>query len=277
MELQTASGPLSLDHVVVMGVLNVTPDSFSDGGLWIDPDRAVAPGLEMAKQGAAMIDVGGESTRPGAEPVPEDEELKRVRPVIEGLKAATETPLSIDTRKPEVARRALEAGAAILNDTRGEEADPEMDALAAETGAGVCVMHSRGTPATMRSLAEYRDVVREVASFLSRRTAELEERGVAPGSIAIDPGIGFAKTPDQNLEILDRLDELAHLGYPLLVGTSRKSFIGAVLDLPETERLEGTIATVVWAIAKGAKIVRVHDGAATRDALAVWNAVNGKS
>jgi dihydropteroate synthase len=196
-----------------------------------------------------------------------------VLPVLEGLKAAIGVPVSIDTRKPSVARRALEGGASIINDTLGEETDRNMDEVAAETGAGICVMHSRGTPDTMRALTDYRDVVREVASFLSRRVAELESRGVASNAIAIDPGIGFAKSPAQNLEILDRLDELADLGYPLLVGTSRKSFIGSVLDLPETERLEGTIATVVWAIAKGAKIVRVHDVAQVMRAVRMTTAI----
>lgn len=242
-----------------MGVLNVTPDSFSDGGRWFDHNAAIAHALEMVEQGADLLDVGGESTRPGAEEVPEEEELRRVLPVIEALSKETDAPISIDTRKASVARRAVEAGAAIVNDTGGETADPEMPLVAAETGAGIVFMHSRGTPATMRSLTEYTDVVTEVAGFLKEAAARLEEAGVSRTSIVLDPGFGFAKDAQQNLELLDRLDEIVAVGYPVLVGTSRKSFIGAVLDLPEDARVEGTAATVSWAMARGAHIVRVHD------------------
>ena len=259
MKLRGRDFVLDLGRTAVMGVLNVTPDSFSDGGRWLDPDLAMAHGREMVAEGAAIIDVGGESTRPGAVPVPEEEELARVVPVIEALAETGEAPISIDTRKPSVARRAIEAGASIVNDTTGEEFDREMDTVAATTGAAVVVMHSRGTPATMRSLTDYDDVVTDVASFLRRRAEDMVEAGVARDSIALDPGFGFAKTPKQNLVLLNRLDEILTLGYPLLVGTSRKSFIGAVLDLPEDERVEGTAATVAWAVAKGAHIVRVHD------------------
>lgn len=248
-----------LDRTVVMGVLNVTPDSFSDGGLWLEPDTAVKHGLEMIAQGAGIIDVGGESTRPGAGAVATDEELQRVMPVIEGLVAADIAPISIDTRKPEVARAAVESGASIINDTAGETSDGAMDELAAETGAAIAIMHSRGTPATMRNLTRYDDVVADVRSFLDSRATELEARGVDRARICIDPGFGFAKTPDQNLELLNRLNEIVELGYPVLAGTSRKSFIGAVLDLPEDQRMEGTAATVAWAVMKGARIVRVHD------------------
>ncbi|HZA20217.1 MAG TPA: dihydropteroate synthase [Actinomycetota bacterium] len=258
MKLRGRDFILSLDRTAVMGVLNVTPDSFSDGGRWLDPDLAIAHGREMASQGAAIVDVGGESTRPGAAPVPEEEELARVVPVIEAL-ADGDAPISIDTRKPSVARRAIEAGASIVNDTTGEEFDHEMDAVVATTGAAMVIMHSRGTPATMRSLTDYEDVVGDVASFLRWRAESLVEAGVARESIALDPGFGFAKTPEQNLVLLNRIDEILKLGYPVLVGTSRKSFIGAVLDLPEDQRVEGTAATVAWAVAKGARIVRVHD------------------
>lgn len=256
--LRCAGSSVPLAEPVVMGVLNVTPDSFSDGGLWFDRDKALAHARSMIECGAAIVDVGGESTRPGAEPVPEDEELRRVIPVIEAL-APTGATISIDTRKATVAEAAIAAGAAILNDTGGEDADPEMPAIAARTGAGVVFMHSRGTPATMRSLTEYGDVVTDVRDFLGAAATRLEEAGVARESIVLDPGFGFAKTPDQNLEMLDRLGEIVALGYPLLAGTSRKSFIGAVLDLPETDRVEGTAATVAWALARGATIVRVHD------------------
>ena len=250
---------LALDRCVVMGVLNVTPDSFSDGGLWFDHQSAIKHGVEMVAQGAGIIDVGGESTRPGSEPVPEDEELRRVMPVIEALVAEIDVPLSIDTRKASVAMAAVEAGARIVNDTSGETADEEMGSVAAETGAAIVVMHSRGTPATMRSLTEYEDVVVDVGTFLAGRAHALEAIGVDHRSIVLDPGYGFAKTPVQNLTMLRRIDEHLALGYPLLAGTSRKSFIGATLDLPEEQRLEGTAATVAWAVSKGVQMVRVHD------------------
>ncbi len=259
MKLRCRDRVLSLDRTLIMGVLNVTPDSFSDGGRWFDHRAAIAHSLEMVEQGADVLDVGGESTRPGADPVPEEEELRRVLPVIQAVVRETDVPISIDTRKASVARRAVEAGASIVNDTGGEAADPQMPEVAAETGAAVVFMHSRGTPATMRSLTDYTDVVTDVASFLEEAAERLVDAGVARDSIVIDPGFGFAKTPEQNLELLDRLDEIVALGYPVLTGTSRKSFIGAVLDLPESERVEGTGATVAWAIARGAHLVRVHD------------------
>ena len=255
-----------------MGVLNVTPDSFSDGGLWLDPNDAVLHAKEMVQQGAAIIDVGGESTRPGADPVPEDEELRRVIPVIEGIRDLG-VPVSIDTRKASVARVGVEAGASIVNDTLGEESDGSIDAVAAETGAAICVMHSRGTPATMRDLNDYGDVVADVRDFLRARAGQLTARGVAREGIVLDPGFGFAKDPAQNLEMLRRFAEFIDLGYPVLAGTSRKSFIGRVLDLPEDERLEGTIATVIWAIREGASIVRVHDVEQIARALKVAYAI----
>ena len=260
----TARGrDLPLDRVAVMGVLNVTPDSFSDGGLWLDPDAAVDHALEMVREGATIIDVGGESTRPGADDVPEDEELRRVIPVIERLRDTTDATVAIDTRKASVARKAVDAGAAIINDTNGEASDGTIDAAAADTGAAIILMHSRGTPATMRELTEYDDVVSDVRSFLERRAEELEGTGIARASIALDPGFGFAKNPEQNLAMLKRFDELTSLPFPVLAGTSRKSFIGAVLDLPEDQRVEGTTATVALAVWKGARIVRVHDVEAT--------------
>lgn len=259
MDLRARDRSISLDHPIVMGILNVTPDSFSDGGLWLDPSAAVAHGREMAAEGAAIIDVGGESTRPDATPVPEEEEIKRVIPVIEALATDPGIPISIDTRKPSVARQAIDAGASIVNDTSGEETDGSMTEVIVATGAGVVLMHSRGTPATMRSLTEYSDVVADVARFLASWAVDLEAAGVPQESIVLDPGFGFAKTLEQNLALLERLDEILDLGYPVLVGTSRKSFIGAVLDLPEDERLEGTAATVTWAVSEGAHIMRVHD------------------
>jgi dihydropteroate synthase len=259
MDLRARGRSISLDHPIVMGILNVTPDSFSDGGLWLDPSAAVAHGREMAAHGAAIIDVGGESTRPDAIPVAEEEEIRRVIPVIEALATDPGIPISIDTRKPSVARRAVDAGASIINDTSGEETDGSMTEVIVATGAGVVLMHSRGTPATMRSLTEYSDVVADVARFLASWAVDLEAAGVTQDSIVLDPGFGFAKTVEQNLTLLERLDEILGLGYPVLVGTSRKSFIGAVLDLPEDERLEGTAATVAWAVSEGAHIMRVHD------------------
>jgi len=259
MKLRCRDTYLSLDRTALMGVLNVTPDSFSDGGLWLDTGRAVGHGLEMAARGASIIDVGGESTRPGAEPVAVDEELRRVIPVIEALSDRVDVPISIDTRKAKVADRAVSAGATIINDTLGEATDRAMDEVAARTGAAIVLMHSRGTPVTMRELTDYTDVVSDVRDWLASRANELLETGVARDSICIDPGFGFAKAPEQNLSLLHRLEEIVELGYAVLVGTSRKSFIGATLDVAEGQRLEGTTATVAWSVMKGAHIVRVHD------------------
>ena len=259
MELHCRDSVLSLDKTAVMGVLNVTPDSFSDGGLWLEPDAAIKHGLEMIEQGAAIVDVGGESTRPGAEPVPEDEELRRVLPVIEGLAGAGVDFISIDTRKVAVARRAVDAGANIINDTAGEESNRSMDSLASETGAAIVVMHSRGTPATMRALTDYDDVVAHVTTFLRGRADELQEAGVPLDAIVLDPGIGFAKTAEQSVDLLRSLSHLVALGYPVLVGTSRKSFMGHLLGLEEGQRLEATAASVAWAVIQGARMVRVHD------------------
>ncbi len=242
-----------------MGVLNVTPDSFSDGGLWVEPEAAVRHGVEMVEAGAAIIDIGGESTRPGAEPVERDEELRRVIPVIEQIAERVDAPISIDTRKPDVAARAVDAGASIVNDTQGEDADDRMIEVALDSGAAFVAMHSRGTPATMRSLTNYESVVMDVRRWLAQRAAELERKGLTADAIVLDPGFGFAKSPEQNLRLLNELVAITDLGYPVLAGTSRKSFIGAVLDVSEDERLEGTAATVAWAVWKGARIVRVHD------------------
>jgi dihydropteroate synthase len=276
MRLRCRDRWLSLERVAVMGVLNVTPDSFFDGGRWIDPSAAVAHAHGMIAQGAAIIDVGGESTRPGAEPVDEAEELKRVLPVLEALEPS-DALVSIDTRKPAVAERALGAGAAIINDTSGEASVRAMDQLAVESGAGIIVMHSRGTPASMRSLTDYGDVVADVRAFLAGRAAELQSAGVGRESICVDPGLGFAKTAQQSLGLLRRLDELVVLGYPVVAGTSRKSFIGAALDLAEEERLEGSIATVVWAVDRGAQIVRVHDVEPVVRAVRMTEAIRASS
>lgn len=274
MELRHCDRILSLDRVAVMGILNVTPDSFSDGGLWIEPGAAIKHGVEMVVQGAAIVDVGGESTRPGSTPVDEEEELRRVIPVIEGLVGRIDAPISIDTRKPKVALRAIQAGASIINDTAGEASSNEMDLIAATTGAAICIMHSRGTPATMRELVDYEGtVVGAVRSFLEQRAEDLRRVKVPEDSIVLDPGIGFAKTPLQNLEILQGLDQITSLGLPVLLGTSRKSFIGAILGLAEDQRLEGSLATAVIGALAGVKIVRAHDVEPTVRALRTAEAV----
>jgi dihydropteroate synthase len=262
MKLRCRDRYLPLDRTAIVGILNVTPDSFSDGGLWLEPHAAIAHGIEMVEDGAAVIDVGGESTRPGADPVDEDEECRRVIPVIEGLVEAVDVPVSIDTRKASVAQRAVEAGASIVNDTTGEESAGVLDETVVKTGAAVIVMHSRGIPKTMQGLTEYQHIVEDVADFLSRRVKELCGAGVPEEAIVCDPGIGFAKSAEQNLVLLRELDRIVSIGPPVLVGTSRKSFISLVLDVPAEQRLEGTAATVAWSVMKGARLMRVHDVAA---------------
>jgi dihydropteroate synthase len=246
------------ERTLVMGILNVTPDSFSDGGLYLDHGVAVARGIEMVDEGADLIDVGGESTRPGSDPVSPDEERDRVVPVIETLAAKVPVPISVDTRKPAVAGAALEAGALIVNDISGAR-DPEMFAVAREAGAGVVLMHMRGEPKTMQVAPQYDDVVTEVHEYLRERIEAAEFAGIAPERLCIDPGIGFGKDLQQNLTLMHHVDALLGLGRPVLVGPSRKRFIGALLDLPEDERIEGTAGAVAWLVGRGAHIVRVHD------------------
>lgn len=254
-----------------MGVINVTPDSFSDGGLYLEPEAAVEHGLELARDGAAILDVGGESTRPGAEPVRADQELGRVVPVIEGLAAAeTEAQISIDTSKVSVAAAALEAGATLVNDVTALRGDPEMASLVAASSCDCCLMHMLGEPRTMQRAPRYEDVVGEVKAFLEQRMAYAISAGIAEERILLDPGIGFGKTAEHNLELLARLDELVALGRPIVVGTSRKSFLGRLTGGRGTdERLAGTIATNVLAYERGASVFRVHDVRAVHDALAV--------
>jgi dihydropteroate synthase len=258
----------------LMGVVNVTPDSFSDGGLYLDPEAAIAHGRELAAAGAEILDVGGESTRPGAEAVAQDEELRRVIPVIEGL-IATEGRVSVDTSKAAVAAAALEAGAAIVNDVTALRGDPEMAALCGERGATVVLMHMRGEPRTMQDDPRYDDVVAEVKAFLAERLEAAVAAGIAEDDVWLDPGIGFGKTAAHNMELLRRLGELADLGRPLVIGTSRKSFIGKLDGSAAGERLGGTIASSVLAAAEGAAVLRVHDVAEMRQALAVATAVLG--
>jgi dihydropteroate synthase len=257
-----------------MGVVNVTPDSFSDGGLYFDPEAAIAHGRELAAAGADILDVGGESTRPGAEEVPAEEELRRVVPVVEGL-ADGETTISVDTSKAAVAAAAIDDGATIVNDVTALRGDPEMAALCAERGATVVLMHMLGEPRTMQQDPRYDDVVAEVKAFLAERLEAATAAGIAEERIWLDPGIGFGKTAAHNMELLRRLGELRELGRPLVVGTSRKSFIGKVDGSPAGERLGGTIASSVLAAAEGAEVLRVHDVAEMRQALAVATAVLG--
>ena len=250
-----------------MGVLNVTPDSFSDGGLFLDADAAVAHGERLAQEGADILDVGGESTRPGAEPVSERVELERVVPVVERLVGPGHT-VSVDTTKLGVAQAALDAGAEIVNDVSAFRFDPGMAALVAERGAGCCLMHMLGEPRTMQRDPRYGDVVSDVKAFLEERLAFAIAEGVPEERVWLDPGIGFGKTVQHNLELLRRLDELVAIGRPLMVGTSRKSFLGVLAGgRSEGERLPGTIATNVLALERGARVFRVHDVAPVVDAL----------
>ncbi len=253
---------------VVMGVVNVTPDSFSDGGAWLDPGAAVAHGHDLARQGAGILDIGGESTRPGAEPVDTAEELRRVVPVLVGL-AEAGPRLSIDTSKALVAEAALQAGATIVNDVTALRGDPDMAALLAQQDCDVCVMHMLGEPRTMQRDPRYDDVVDDVKAFLTERLEYAVGQGIAEERIWLDPGIGFGKTIEHNLALLQRLDELVALGRPLVVGTSRKSFLGKITGRGPLERVPATIATNVLALAAGARVFRVHDVAEARDALLV--------
>lgn len=261
---------------LVMGVLNVTPDSFSDGGLYLNLDRAVARAKAMVMEGADIIDLGGESTRPFADPVPPEEEMARVIPVLERLIAEVRVPISVDTYKSEVAWRALELGAAMINDISGLRADSRMAEVIAASGCPVVVVHMQGTPKTMQANPVYADVMEEVKAGLRASMDIARRAGVEEGKVIVDPGIGFGKTAEHNLEILHRLAELKSLGRHILIGTSRKSFIGKVLELPPGERLEGTAATVALSIAHGADLVRVHDVKAMKrvaqmtDAIVRW-------
>jgi dihydropteroate synthase len=248
------------ERTVVMGVLNVTPDSFYDGGRYAQQEAAVQRALQMVEEGADLIDIGGESTRPGSQPVPEEEELRRVLPVIEAVRQQVDVPISIDTTKSRVAELALQAGACMVNDISGLGFDPRMAEVVAQHRALCCIMHIQGTPQTMQQNPQYEDVVRDISRYFEQRLALAERAGIPREHIWLDPGIGFGKTVEHNLEILRRLREFTRFGSPILIGTSRKSFIGKVLgDLPPEERLEGTAATVAIAILNGANAVRVHD------------------
>ncbi|MCB2185690.1 MAG: dihydropteroate synthase [Deltaproteobacteria bacterium] len=256
-----------------MGVVNVTPDSFSDGGLFLSTQAAVEQGVRLWEEGAHLLDVGGESTRPGSDSVPVEEEIRRVVPVIQALAAQTSAVISIDTMKAPVARAALEAGAAVINDVAALRFDPDMAALAAESGAGLILMHMLGSPKTMQANPVYEDVVAEVTAFLAARAGAARAAGVPPERIVVDPGIGFGKTLAHNLTLIRRLDRLAALGYPVLLGASRKAFIGTLTGRPALERLYGTLGVHVLGAALGADLVRVHDVGPLVEALKVVDAV----
>ena len=266
---------------LIMGILNVTPDSFSDGGKYWGIRSAVGHARKMVLEGADIIDIGGESTRPGATPVHAEEELCRVLPIVRALSSALTVPLSIDTTKASVARRAVEAGASIINDVSGGIRDPEMFPLAAESGAGLVIMHAKGTPQTMQKAPRYRNLMEEIVRFLSAQFDRAMTCGILKNRIVIDPGIGFGKTARHNLQVLNRLPLLEGLGLPILVGPSRKSFIGKALHLPPTpsliERAEGTAAAVAIAVFQGARILRVHDVAASVRIVRLVAAIQNES
>lgn len=268
---------IRLDHPVLMGVLNVTPDSFSDGGADADAAAALERAMRLVDSGAEIIDVGGESTRPGAEPVPAALELGRVIPVIQLLSAAG-IVVSTDTMKPEVAIAAIEAGARIINDVSGFT-DPAMRAVAAETGAGIVIMHMQGVPATMQEDPRYNDVVAEVVGFLGKRAEECIAAGVDRSSICLDPGIGFGKTIEHNLALLDELAVLVSLGYPVMVGASRKGFLGRIVDIPEANRRDlATAVTTALGVERGAMVFRVHEPGVSREAARLaWAMVESRA
>jgi len=258
---------------LVMGIVNVTPDSFSDGGQFCDPDAAVSHGLDLAQQGAAILDIGGESSRPGAAPVSEQEELNRVIPVIAALAARTQVPLSIDTMKPTVARAALAAGAALINDIAANRTDDAMWRLVAETGAGYVAMHMQGLPQTMQARPVYDDVVAEVQDFFRDRMARLKAVGVAADQVVFDVGIGFGKSLEHNLQLLGALRSFTTLERPILLGVSRKSFIGALTGANVAERLPGSLACACLAVMAGVQIIRTHDVTETVQALRMTEAI----
>jgi len=266
---------LDLSRPLVMGVVNVTPDSFSDGGRFLAPHAAVAHARRLIEEGADIVDLGGESSRPGAAPVPVEEEVARIIPVVRALHDAP-VPLSVDTAKPEVMRAALAEGAAMVNDITSLASPGALQAVAGSDCA-VCLMHMQGEPRTMQAHPAYDDVVRDVKAFLSSRVAAAEHAGIARGRIVIDPGFGFGKSVDHNLELLRCLREFTGLGVPVLAGWSRKSSLGHLTGRPAQDRLAASLAAALISVQNGASIVRVHDVAATRDALAVWQAVENKT
>jgi dihydropteroate synthase len=260
-------------QTLLMGVLNVTPDSFSDGGLFFETEKAIARGRKMVEEGADFIDIGGESTRPGSKPIGVDEELRRVIPVIESLAKEVEAPLSIDTYKSEVAKKSIEAGAQIINDISGLHYDPTLAKVAAKENVPIILMHIRGNPETMQKDIHYKSLFSEIIQYLKESIERAESAGVNPEQIIIDPGLGFGKTMDDNLLILKNLQEFKILGKPLLLGTSRKSFIGKILNTEVTDRLEGTLSSLVVGVLNGAQIIRCHDVLEAKRAIAVADAI----
>jgi len=272
--LITRHGDIDFERrTALVGVLNVTPDSFSDGGRYLDPENAIARGVKLAEEGADLIDIGGESSRPGARPVSAEEELERVVPVIRGLRRALSVPLSIDTYKARVARVAIEEGVDVVNDISAMRFDPEMVRVIAAAKVPVVLMHMQGTPRTMQERPYYRDVVEEVKGFLQERIEFALESGVGPEQILVDPGIGFGKELEHNLALLRGLPALASLGRPILVGPSRKTFIGKILGVGPEERLEGSLAAAVAAVLAGANMIRIHDVREARRAIGIADAL----
>lgn len=264
---------LPMTHPQIMGILNVTPDSFSDGGQFNAPEQAIARTKDMIQQGASIIDIGGESTRPGSGFVEIDEEIARTQPVIAAVSPEIDVPISIDTRKAPVAKAALGAGATVVNDVSGFTFDAELGPLAASERAPVCVMHAQGDPATMQDDPSYDDVLLDVYDFLAAQVAQLEALGIARNQIIVDPGIGFGKTLEHNLALLARISLFHSLGCPILLGASRKRLIGAVADAPETaQRVPGSLALALQSISQGVQFLRVHDVAETKQALSLWQA-----
>jgi dihydropteroate synthase len=273
MRLQCGSFSLAFDRPLLMGVVNVTPDSFSDGGKYATAEAALAHARALIEEGADILDIGGESTRPGAQPVPLDEERRRVLPVIEALSGCG-VPLSLDTRKPELMAEALRAGASMVNDIGALESPRAIDVLSGSR-AGVCIMHKQGDPQTMQQNPVYGEVVSEVRDYLASRVSALVEAGISRERIMVDPGFGFGKTYEHNLALLRRLPELVALGLPVLVGLSRKAMLGRITGRGAGERVHASVAAALFAVERGAHVLRVHDVTATRDAVAVWAALKG--
>ena len=273
MTLFTNNGWSCGEETGIMGIINVTPDSFSDGGKYANVEAAVMRAKQMVADGADIIDIGGESSRPGAEPITANEECRRVIPVVQALAEQFQIPISVDTYKAKVAREALSAGACVINDITALHGDPNMCQIIADAQAGVILMHMQGVPATMQKAPTYQNVVAEVHAWLTEVASQAVDRGIDSSRIMIDPGIGFGKTIDHNLEILRHLMQFRGIGYPMLVGVSRKKFIGRILDLPVHQREEGTAATVAWSIINGANMVRVHDVAKMKQVAQVIDTI----
>ena len=273
MALFTNNGWSCGEETGIMGIINVTPDSFSDGGKYANVEATVMRAKQMVADGADIIDIGGESSRPGAEPITANEECRRVIPVVQALAEQSQIPISVDTYKAKVAHEALSAGACVINDITALHGDPNMCQIVADAQAGVILMHMQGVPATMQKAPTYQNVVTEVHAWLTEVASQAVDRGIDSSRIMIDPGIGFGKTFDHNLEILRHLMQFRGIGYPMLVGVSRKKFIGRILNLPVHQRQEGTAATVAWSIINGANVVRVHDVAKMKQVAQVINTI----